>query len=652
MFSFEMIGEETVNRVFAEGNVLAKTVRTVVDDDRNWEYLLKQIASPKNNRPVKPLANGVERSRRYNYFLQSWESAVILHARGSAKDSIYTKKMSTTLLPTDGCVNLFTHGNYISVGILFDLTKCHLKQNKYIFNQRVNTDERFWLRRVTQPESQQIVPANLSLDILKASLALARVKNQIPEMNELLVGFSRAAVIGVFARNNNLFERLVAYRHRAHIKALLNKSVPVFILSSQRPYQSLSEEAIRKDIQFSLILSRNNPNYNLARIYIEQFPNALVKNNCNASYSYIMKYLTLEEQRQLSLTTTKKNANLDNIISYAKSTLNSRLHQEDLNFKNLISELFSVNRSSLDTRLIKDLHKDYQERLFDKLREFLADNNAATDVIFKQIAYHLSRIDISKSMRCTLDSIHHNKAVLPKTEILLRLNTNYFLASEQIFIRLLLHADQALLLSLNVVSIFNKSKLYNDYIDIKICTDVARRSGEEMHYEKQTKLILKISLLTIALLYQKEKLAYKLLRNVPEVIFQNTLQELRMLRNFIPKYYSNKYEWNSNLEKRISLEEVDAAYAKILKTIYYHKMNIPLDKYEKRLLEGLLINVIKSMPTPQRLSELMSKLWVHPITNQQRHPFFDRLLGKKETQIKTNLREAGAKALSKMKFSI
>lgn len=648
MFSFERVNKEDVKEVFLSGNVLAKTVRTVVDDDRNWDYLLKQIADPKNNRPVKPLDKGVERSRRYNYFLKAWESVVLLNERGSVKETPYTKKMSTTLLPIDGCINLYSHGNYISIGVLFDLTKCNLKQEKYIFNQRVNTDERPWLRHVTQHENQQIIPENVSLDVLKAALALSREKNEIPVMNELLVGLSREAVIGVFVRHDNLLDRLAAYRQRAHIRAVLNKTVPVLLLSSERSYQFISESTIREDIQFALKLADNNPNYHLAKIYIEQFPLTLSKQVGDGSFSFIMKYLTLEEQKQLSLV-RENNSNLNDIKHHAESTLERRVHEEAFDFKNLVSEVFQINRHSLDVRSVKEIYQQYHCQLNEKLIALLNDNNPETYEIFKKMAYHLSQQNIYGVMAIIESSMRDNKAILPRVEYLVRLNSQHVLQNFNIITNLITYANESLLFSLGIVTIFNN--LFEQSVNIKIFSDVARRSGEEMYYDKVMQATLKVSPLTLAVLYQKESLINILLKNAPLKIVDNTLHELRSLKKFVTQYSSNQYEWDFLTGKKITANELEDAYVRFLKMIYYHKKNFILDKYEKRLLESLLVAVIDSMPTQQRLSELMSKIWVHPIINQRRHPFFDRLVvGEKEVQIKANLRDAAERTMKRMEF--
>ena len=172
-------------------NAVVKTISASPTSNRCLDYMIDQLDSPSwKHRPVKPLGN-VHRHRAFNPKTRQWvyranEDAV----RGAPKLTQFTKKTSTTLIPDDGKMHLFTPKHGDSVGLLFDVRQCHLKDEKYIFPTNANTDSKFWLKNKNQSEAEQAlsIPETMSLRALQKKLAVDRLNDLIPTWNELTIG--------------------------------------------------------------------------------------------------------------------------------------------------------------------------------------------------------------------------------------------------------------------------------------------------------------------------------------------------------------------------------------------------------------------------------------------------------------------------------
>lgn len=644
------VHESEIKALFASGDVLAKTVRTMVDDDRNWLYLLEQIQDPVNKRPVKPLGNNIDRSRRYNYLIKAWESIPRPNSRGAPKETRYTKKMSATLLPEDGCVQLYSHGDYISIGVLLNLKECNLKQGKYIFQQEVNTDERPWLKREELSEAQHDRVDTVSLEMLKQSLRVARENNKIPELNQILVGISHESVIGVFLRRNTLLERLVAYQKRAWIKKILDKKVPVLLLSSDEKYRFLSEEEIKKDIHLALNSGENNPNFQLAKFYLEQFPlmfsSFQMSKQRNDAFSIIMSFLTRDEQDQLSKTNDIKNRLLENIQYYAKESFERRVLTDARDLRELVAELIPDQSMQLNNLPNAELYDQYSVFLIDQLTRLLSIDNSEFDHLFNRIAYHVSQQNPRKILELIKESLTENKVVFPKIKYLIMQVARIVKDDPSIMLNLILFSDSTLL-SVLCNSPF-EFLVYKASTRIMVYADVARRSGEEMRYEKEERGSFFLSFLTTAVLFQTEEVIKSIIQHVPEELLKNTITELRSFKDFINKFHNEQYEWKTDFERRITFDQFKTGYKRLLKILYHLNIDrVALNKYEKRLLSEVLIDVIHAAPSREQLQSLKNEMAQHPLVVQQRHPFFDKLrrIGRKgehETSLKTELMNACA----------
>lgn len=217
-------------------NAVVKTISASPTSNRCLDYMIDQLDSPSwKHRPVKPLGN-VHRHRAFNPKTRQWvyranEDAV----RGAPKLTQFTKKTSTTLIPDDGKMHLFTPKHGDSVGLLFDVRQCHLKDEKYIFPTNANTDSKFWLKNKNQSEAEQAlsIPETMSLRALQKKLAVDRLNDLIPTWNELTIGLSKNGLFAVFATNNQRDDRLKALHVKYYVMEKLGMDLPVLVITPQ-----------------------------------------------------------------------------------------------------------------------------------------------------------------------------------------------------------------------------------------------------------------------------------------------------------------------------------------------------------------------------------------------------------------------------------
>lgn len=259
----EEVTVNTVLQVLKENNALAKTICSPVNDNRSWEELLPQLSDPQHVRPFKEVdEEQVDRARAYHPGKNIWETKQTKEKRGQPKETIYTKKTSVTLLPTDGKIHLFkpTDPRYQDdIALLFNLQDCDHKDEKYVFLRNVNSNKRWWLKRRNVAESAQVTVPGTTLSNLRNYLSESRSNNIIPEADEILLGVSRKSLIGVAATKNDLFSRLNALAKQNLIKTRLNKIVPVFILTPQNGITVYSEDQQISDARLALTKDKNDP---------------------------------------------------------------------------------------------------------------------------------------------------------------------------------------------------------------------------------------------------------------------------------------------------------------------------------------------------------------------------------------------------------
>lgn len=268
-FTFESVSVEHALSVVASLNGLAKSVRSSNNDFRCWLYLLHQISFPSHYRPVKSLDAGVDRGRYFNPETQTWHTRNLEgRIRGASKNTLFTKKLSTTLLARDGYTRLFRHGIGESVGILFDRNDCRIK-GKYIFSESMNTDERPWLKHRDLAEDKHRLLKSTPLSTLQKQIDEQRSQGLIPEANEILAGLNRKAMIGIYATKDTLRDRVAALAMQGFVFHLLNKELPLFIITPEQGIEIYDKEQQKLDIE----TASNQPSLHAAKEYLHIYQN-------------------------------------------------------------------------------------------------------------------------------------------------------------------------------------------------------------------------------------------------------------------------------------------------------------------------------------------------------------------------------------------
>lgn len=88
---------------------------------------------------------------RPKVFTDKTRNWTIREKQKTAKNTIYTKKMAHFLLPPHGKMHPFQGykndmDNYFPIGVLFDIDKVDLKNERYIWAENRNTRSKFWIR--------------------------------------------------------------------------------------------------------------------------------------------------------------------------------------------------------------------------------------------------------------------------------------------------------------------------------------------------------------------------------------------------------------------------------------------------------------------------------------------------------------------------
>ncbi len=210
-------------------NAVAISLSSSLYNDHPWIKLLNQLLNPDSFRPIRFIDETVvDRTRRFNLKTGHWENVTRKPQRGMTKPTQFTKKLPVSLLPRDGKMELFKPFNSEdNTCILFDLSLCNLKNEKYIFSHDMKTNSKWWLKLRNIHEDKHHLNKSMSLQELRNELDRAPAK----EYNELLIGLSKKAVLAVAAMKNTLFDRLNALRIAHVINEKLGVKLPVLVMS-------------------------------------------------------------------------------------------------------------------------------------------------------------------------------------------------------------------------------------------------------------------------------------------------------------------------------------------------------------------------------------------------------------------------------------
>lgn len=221
-------------------NAYIRSIASLYGEDKNWDFLLRQLADPNNVRPIATLDSMVDRTRVYNPLIKRWSSRQLSGPRGRAKTTPYIKKCSFTAVRPDGRASSFDpawgtlyngekkYNSY--TGILVDGRKCRL-DDRYVFMANAATNHRWWLHK------------NSSKDMLQSSVGLAAMRSNLeqdqrdsiqPTLNEVLVRAQKGALRGIWAPKSDLVTRLNLQYRRKLIKDSLGVELPLLLISKDK----------------------------------------------------------------------------------------------------------------------------------------------------------------------------------------------------------------------------------------------------------------------------------------------------------------------------------------------------------------------------------------------------------------------------------
>jgi hypothetical protein len=154
----------------------------------------------------------------------------------------YTRKTATSLLPPSGKMAPYDSEdpNLTVTGLLFDLHKSDLRDEKYIFTKDARTVDRWWIG----DEQTSIIPNDAE------SIGLKELKQQQTEhsYNEILTGVNLEGIVGVFYSSKDTrkgLDKLQGIARRQLIRNKAGRAVPLLeISSSEEPTEISLEEQL------------------------------------------------------------------------------------------------------------------------------------------------------------------------------------------------------------------------------------------------------------------------------------------------------------------------------------------------------------------------------------------------------------------------
>ncbi len=596
MYQFNPIYVEAkeTNRIIKQGDVLVKTLCSPVTpiDNRSWDDLLTQLRNPSTERPVKKVdATLVDRSRAYHPKTGKWyDKKNDDSQRGREKDSEYTKKSPTTLIPTDGVIELFQPANpeyQANIALMFDVKRCDLNNDKYVFSQTINSHQRWWLKERKLFEWQHKVYRSITLEQLKQRLAKLRSQGIVPEPNEILARLSRKSVIGIAVAKDTFIERLNGIHKLGLLYKTLALYVPIYILT---PNSGVKEYSL-SDQLLDLKAAKNSQDKRVVTLIKDICPDVInkIKYENKIQVKYQQNSLSKMPRDPLGLIIEGVTGN-DHKLNFlcAIGDINGYDRVRQSNYKYLIDNLNKIayaleiklpqekNKNSPDQYaiLLAQLEPIFIEKL--KTRSFIANN-----------------FDIAEQI------ISHAKAMSRKTifSITKDFELDHNPQKNQAFLELL-KTGIPITFTRYSTKIAEKSEVSWDADYIK-----------SLYCYRWSNLLEKLFLLN------EPKMLKTYLKYLPAELpsLLKSLRELSTLRRRHPDYdfyYSKK-----------TIDNCRVACLKALKC----EDNYIANYDDKRFLEQYLFKRLDDFENDES-RESFAKTWQEcSVLSQQRHPLFDKL---------------------------
>lgn len=162
---------------------------------------LNRVCRPTTNRGAKGDSTGRD---YYNPKTGKVTTKVVNSHRGATKHTAqFSKKMSASLLPSNGKMHLFKISG--KIGFLYDIDQCHLKDEKYMWTSNAYTDGRWWR---TEPNYQPSLKRSVCLQGMRDANRKTARASKVPSHNEMLIGLSKNAMRAIFSPTDTLADRL------------------------------------------------------------------------------------------------------------------------------------------------------------------------------------------------------------------------------------------------------------------------------------------------------------------------------------------------------------------------------------------------------------------------------------------------------------
>ena len=253
---------------------LVKVIASPNNDNQHWDFLFRQLEAPKKERPI--IVHTTHKKEVFNPLTQKMEKRSASVKRGQLKLTPYIKKTALTLLPPDGKMTLFGQG-IDNAGVVWDLTYCDVKNEKYTFPENANTV-------LLKSQLWRNAPQSITIEGIRQQNDRAREIGRVLEHNEILAAPSLQGLRAIFATANHCEARINALRIKLYINDTYQINLPLLIQNSNQKIMAYTFPQQIADI----IHLKNQPNNAItnpdsqAYKLLNQFYHFYSKENLNA----------------------------------------------------------------------------------------------------------------------------------------------------------------------------------------------------------------------------------------------------------------------------------------------------------------------------------------------------------------------------------
>src|SRR3990167_626368 len=332
----------TVNQalqIIYENRGVVKNISSSLNDQQNWPFILEQLKNPESNRPLKAISKYANRTKYLDLKKNKWTNRTIYGARGRAKNTKFIKKTSVTLVPSNGKIILFPVK--FPVGILFDLTLCNTKNEKYIFSLNASTNNKWWIKN----NNNDINCASTTIQALINLNKKAVLSGHAPDWNELLISPCKEALSAVFAPVDDLATRLNTQLRREQIKNELAVELPLLIMTNNAAVREYTKEMQTKD----LLNAKKSPTYSI-------------------EYKFYLalggeKYIKMLDDSNWTFSQAVENENWEKAIKHLNAGLVNLNSCHENNLNKLVNEILKISDDHLLDKLIINLQASKKDAL-------------------------------------------------------------------------------------------------------------------------------------------------------------------------------------------------------------------------------------------------------------------------------------------------